>query len=332
MPDTSSFKDQHQLQLHLANTPPQEAIFTPEEIDYESLPDGATLTSQCIAGALAGILEHTVMYPVDALKTRMQAAQSGSSTASKLEGVVSSIYKISSSEGWLSLWRGTSSVILGAGPAHAVYFGTYEYVKKQLVNEADNSHQPLRIAVAGSAATVVSEALMNPFDVIKQRMQLQTGSSFLGTIGRIYQKEGFKAFYYSYPTTITMTIPFTALNFVVYESSAKILNPSGEHDPLKHCIAGGLAGGVAAALTTPLDCVKTLLQTKGDSTNAIIRNTNTLYGASKLIYQMDGMSGFWRGLKPRIVSNVPSTAICWTAYEMAKYYITKSTNGTSPLV
>lgn len=224
-------------------------------------------------------------------------------------------------------------MILGAGPAHAVYFGTYEYVKKQLIHEGDNSHQPVRVAVAGSAATIVSEALMNPFDVIKQRMQLQKigTSSFLNTVGRIYQKEGFKAFYYSYPTTITMTIPFTALNFVVYESSAKILNPSGQHDPLKHCIAGGLAGGVAAALTTPLDCVKTLLQTKGESPDLNIRNTNTLYGASKIIYKMDGISGFWKGIKPRIVSNVPSTAICWTAYEMAKYYLTKTSINSASL-
>ncbi|CCH42965.1 Mitochondrial RNA-splicing protein MRS4 [Wickerhamomyces ciferrii] len=310
-----------------------EPIITPEEIDYESLPEGTTLTSQCIAGAFAGILEHTVMYPVDAIKTRMQVMNSQGK--SNLSGrVISSLYKISSTEGWTSLWRGTSSVILGAGPAHAVYFGTYEYVKKQLIHEDDNSHQPLRVAIAGSAATVVSEALMNPFDVIKQRMQLHTGLQKLGlggTIAKVYQKEGIKAFYYSYPTTITMTIPFTALNFVVYESSAKILNPNGEHDPLKHCIAGGLAGGVASALTTPLDCIKTLLQTKGEFQDVRIQNTNSLYGGAKIIYQLDGFKGFWKGIKPRIISNVPSTAICWTAYEMAKYYLTRNQSTSSPL-
>jgi solute carrier family 25 iron transporter 28/37 len=37
--------------------------------------------------------------------------------------------RISSTEGVSRLWRGVWSVILGAGPAHAVYFGTYETVK-----------------------------------------------------------------------------------------------------------------------------------------------------------------------------------------------------------
>lgn len=37
--------------------------------------------------------------------------------------------RISSTEGTKRLWRGVASVILGAGPAHAVYFGMYELAK-----------------------------------------------------------------------------------------------------------------------------------------------------------------------------------------------------------
>lgn len=40
-----------------------------EEYDeYESLPNTATATTHMIAGSLAGILEHCVMYPVDSVK------------------------------------------------------------------------------------------------------------------------------------------------------------------------------------------------------------------------------------------------------------------------
>lgn len=47
--------------------------------------------------------------------------------------------RISSTEGIRALWRGVSSVILGAGPAHAVHFGTYEAVKELAgANEAGN--------------------------------------------------------------------------------------------------------------------------------------------------------------------------------------------------
>lgn len=64
------------------------------------------------------------------------------------------------------------------------------------------------------------------------------------------------AFYVSYPTTITMTIPFTAVQFSAYEFLKGVLNPDGGYSPLTHVTAGGIAGGIAAAVTTPLDVAK----------------------------------------------------------------------------
>ena len=72
----------------------------------------------------------------------------------------------------------------------------------------------------------------------------------------VYAKEGLSAFYVSYPTTLTMTVPFTAVQFSVYESLKSLMNPEGVYSPLTHCTAGGIAGAVAAAVTTPLDVAK----------------------------------------------------------------------------
>lgn len=38
--------------------------------DYENLPTGASVSTHMTAGAMAGILEHSVMYPVDSVKVR----------------------------------------------------------------------------------------------------------------------------------------------------------------------------------------------------------------------------------------------------------------------
>jgi solute carrier family 25 iron transporter 28/37 len=136
----------------------------------------------------------------------------------------------------------------------------------------------------------------------------------------VYKTEGFYAFYVSYPTTLCMTVPFTATQFVAYESISKVMNPSGDYDPFTHCIAGGLAGAVAAGITTPLDVVKTLLQTRGLAQNQEIRAVRGLFGAAAVIKRQFGWRGFLRGARPRIISTMPSTAICWTSYEMAKAY------------
>ncbi|KAL2707634.1 Mitochondrial RNA-splicing protein MRS4 [Kluyveromyces marxianus] len=315
------------------------------EIDYEALPDTAPLSYQLLAGAFAGIMEHSIMFPIDALKTRMQAvsemkaaaASSGSAAAAasavrgssvaRADTILQQISRISSTEGSLALWRGVQSMVMGAGPAHAVYFATYEFCKENLIDAKDiNTHQPLKTAMSGVAATVAADALMNPFDTIKQRLQLQSkskDSSMWRMAANIYRNEGAKAFFYSYPTTLAMNIPFAALNFVIYESSTKFFNPTNAYNPWIHCLCGGIAGATCAAVTTPLDCIKTVLQVRGSDSVHIqsFKNADTFKKAATAIWQTYGWRGFWRGLQPRVISNIPATAISWTSYEFAKHLL-----------
>ncbi|KAI9676887.1 MAG: asparaginyl-tRNA synthetase [Caeruleum heppii] len=291
-----------------------------EEFDYEALPPDFSLAANLAAGAFAGIAEHCVMYPVDAIKTRMQIINP--SPAAVYTGISNAFSSIYAREGPRTFFKGISSVALGAGPAHAVYFATYEAVKQAMGGNVGHAHHPLATAVGGSCATIASDAIMNPFDVIKQRMQVH-GSVFRSISQcamSVYRTEGLAAFYVSYPTTLSMTIPFTAIQFTSYESISKVINPSQKYDPATHIVSGGLAGAFAAGITTPLDVVKTLLQTRGTAQDLEIRKARGLWEAASLVHRRDGMKGFFRGLRPRIVTAMPSTAICWTAYEMAKAY------------
>ena len=38
-----------------------------DEVDYEALPD-VSMATNMLAGALAGITEHSVVYPIDVIK------------------------------------------------------------------------------------------------------------------------------------------------------------------------------------------------------------------------------------------------------------------------
>ncbi|KAI4655737.1 hypothetical protein J4E93_000452 [Alternaria ventricosa] len=301
---------------------------------YEALPPNFSLTANMLAGAFAGVAEHSVMYPVDLLKTRMQIVNP--SPSAMYSGISNAMVTISRAEGFWSLWRGLSSVVMGAGPAHAVYFASYEATKHALGGNEGESHEhhPLAAAASGAAATISSDALMNPFDVIKQRMQMH-GSIYKSVpqcAREVLRTEGVGAFYVSYPTTLCMTVPFTALQFMAYESMSKVMNPTGRYDPYTHCFAGGIAGGFAAGLTTPLDVIKTLLQTRGNARDAELKNVSGLIQAAKIIHQREGYRGYFRGLKPRIITTMPSTAICWSAYEMAKaFFIRRSTNSSTAI-
>lgn len=57
-------------------------------------------------------------------------------------GVINAASRITTTEGARTLWRGVNSVIMGAGPAHALYFATYEHAK-QAFGGNGSGHHPL---------------------------------------------------------------------------------------------------------------------------------------------------------------------------------------------
>ncbi|KAG0750190.1 hypothetical protein G6F62_000887 [Rhizopus arrhizus] len=290
------------------------------------------MTQNAIAGALAGIGEHSIMYPVDSIRTRMQVLSVPKLTTTIKDTSTKQLKKYSG-----NLWKGVYSVIIGAGPAHAVHFATYEFCKErfnkwiayntklQLPNKnmIELPSHLIASAAAGAIATFSHDFLMTPFDVLKQRMQLQdsTYRSVRDCAKKVYMSEGLKAFYISFPTTLSMSIPFQSVQFATYEYCRSKMSHGEEYSPEIHMIAGAISGTVASSITTPLDVIKTLLQTRGSSADPTIRSTKGFRDAARIIYGRYGIPGFFRGYRPRILTNMPSTAISWSVYEYFKWFL-----------
>ncbi|XP_027716698.1 mitoferrin-2 isoform X1 [Vombatus ursinus] len=294
--------------------------------DYEALPAGATVTTHMVAGAVAGILEHCVMYPVDCVKTRMQSLQPD--PAARYRNVLEALWRIVRTEGLWRPMRGLNITATGAGPAHALYFACYEKLKKTLsdvIHPGGNSH--IANGAAGCVATLLHDAAMNPAEVVKQRMQMYNSPYHRVTdcVRAVWQNEGAGAFYRSYTTQLTMNVPFQAIHFMTYEFLQEHFNPHRQYDPSSHVISGACAGAVAAALTTPLDVCKTLLNTQESlALNSNISGHITgMASAFRTVYQVGGVTAYFRGVQARVIYQIPSTAIAWSVYEFFKYLITK---------
>jgi len=87
-------------------------------------------------------------------------------------------------------------------------------------------------------------------------------NGILNCVSSIWRTEGIGAFYRSYMVQLFMNAPFQAVHFMAYESCQSFLNPDRIYNPLYHMLSGGIAGGLAAAFTTPMDVCKTLLNTQ----------------------------------------------------------------------
>ena len=66
-------------------------------------------------------------------------------------------------------------MISGAAPAHAVFFGMYEFTKHRLGGNMAG-HHPVEVAFAGACATVAMDGILTPMDAVKQRMQISPGT------------------------------------------------------------------------------------------------------------------------------------------------------------
>ena len=270
------------------------------------------------AGAVAGMAEHLLMYPVDTVKTRMQAlGHPGQGLHGG--GLFRAMRVILGRGGGGGLFRGIGAMALGAGPAHAVYFTTYEVAKEGLGGNR-GGHQPVAAACAGSTATIVADAVMTPADVVKQRLQL-AHSPYTGVwncFSRMLREEGLRPFYRSYGTTLFMNVPYTAIHFATYESAKRVLRLDAEQEGIgTQLTAGALAGGAAASVTTPFDVVKTRLQTEGVVSNARYGSSG-VFGVMRQIVETEGPWALTRGIVPRVLYHMPAAAICFTTYEICK--------------
>lgn len=61
--------------LHRAS--PDNSTPVEPEIDYEGLPQGVATSTHMLAGAVAGIMEHCLMYPIDCVKVCDQCDTQG---------------------------------------------------------------------------------------------------------------------------------------------------------------------------------------------------------------------------------------------------------------
>lgn len=234
-------------------------------------PNQGAFWQHAIAGSIAGLAEHSLMFPVDSVKTHMQVSRTS----------VATISEMIKSCGVPRLWRGVQTMFTGCIPAHAAYFSIYENFKPSLIRSI--AHSPYATATdrlagtregstaqacgAGAAvalATVAHDCIMTPLDVVKQRLQLGLHeNSIADAFSTILREQGPRAFFVSLPLTLCSNIPYAVVMGSTNEMLRKALaGDSEEPSAYGHMAAGACSGALAAAATAPLDAVKTRLQTQ----------------------------------------------------------------------
>jgi solute carrier family 25 (mitochondrial iron transporter), member 28/37 len=232
-------------------------------------------------------------------------------------------------------------MLIGCIPAHALYFSSYEVIKAATLDSQTNEVTAYGSALAGGGAVVSHDMIMVPLDTIKQRLQLGHYRGVLHAVRTMMLNEGAFSLYRSFPITLASNIPYGMVMVGTNEHLRRQWSNGGELTLLTTLGASSVAGLVAAATTTPLDRIKTYLQTQQltpacsvsanppdscplkatlpeNHETVVVRNWKQ---AALRIYTNEGAAGFFRGMLPRLLSHTPAVAISWTTYETAKKYL-----------
>jgi solute carrier family 25 S-adenosylmethionine transporter 26 len=257
------------------------------------------------AGACAGALCDVALHPIDTLKTRLQTKQRPGSPLA-----LSNIR---------SLYNGIGAVLVSSAPASAIFFATYDNIKasEKFKRFSTNYPQytPLGYALAAGLADVPAALLRVPCEVVKQRSQASVCTSVSSlTMGRsVVFQEGWQALFSGLGATLARDIPFSFVQFPIYEGLknwyVRRYPNTTESGRCPAGIAAGFgafSGGIAAALTCPLDVVKTR-RMLGDSSATL-----------QFIAETEGIGSLFKGILPRVVW-ISAGGLVWLGtYEFVK--------------
>ncbi|KAJ2776688.1 S-adenosylmethionine transporter [Coemansia interrupta] len=262
---------------------------------------GTPNTTQClVAGGLAGMAVDTALYPLDTIKTRLQAHGG-----------------FLRSGGFRGVYSGLSSAIIGSSPGAAMFFLTYEQTKTSLAH-LPASQLPLAHMLAGSLGEIAACLVRVPTEVLKQRLQAQQHRGLRAAVRATYATEGVLGFYRGYLTQVVREIPFTCIQFPLYEYMKTRYARSVRRPPSawEAAVCGSVAGATAAAVTTPLDVVKTrvMLSQRGSGR----AEYSGIWPTLLRIAREEGPRALFSGIVPRTVWISIGGFVFLGSYEKAK--------------
>lgn len=243
------------------------------------------------AGAVSTAITHSAVFPLDVLKTKMQADAS-------LAGLSASraLRRILQRDGKSNFLAGFSANAVGYFSQGAIKFGLYETGKHFFTSrlaeqnpDVDTTRWRVPIWIASSAlAEVVACLALCPMEATKIRLVTNpgyAGNAFVAT-RRIVGEEGARALWRGVWPIMIRQVPYTVAKLAGYEALSLFLGGG--------LAAGVVAGAAAAAVSQPGDVI--LSKLCGGSAVARIE---TCYLSAGAVVRELSISQLFVGLTPR---------------------------------
>ncbi|XP_052768864.1 mitochondrial 2-oxodicarboxylate carrier-like [Mya arenaria] len=275
---------------------------------------------QFVAGGCAGFVEVSIMHPLDLIKTRFQI-QRGPGDPHHYTSLADCFRKIYRTEGFLAFYKGILPPLLAETPKRATKFFTFERYKNVL---AYSGYLPQSwvFALAGLGSGLTEAVVINPFEVIKvklqaERNQFKEQKSTYATAREILRKHGFgsQGLGKGMTSTLGRHGVFNMVYFGFYHNIKGII-PENE-DPtleiLRRFTIGVMSGILGSVINIPFDVAKSRIQGPQPVPGEI--KYRKCFATIATVYREEGFFALYKGLLPKILRLGPGGAIMFLVYE-----------------
>ncbi|KAF2433878.1 mitochondrial carrier [Tothia fuscella] len=270
---------------------------------------------QFMAGAVAGVSEILVMYPLDVVKTRVQIQTGKGVGEDSYNGMVDCFRKIIRNEGFSRLYRGITAPILMEAPKRATKFAANDEwgkVYRNLFGVA-KMNQSLSILTGASAGATESFVVV-PFELVKIRLQdkkqAHKYNGMIDCVQKIVRQEGILTMYQGLESTMWRHILWNAGYFgCIFQ--VKALLPAAKDKKgqvLNDLMSGAVGGTVGTMLNTPMDVVKSRIQ-NSPKVPGQLPKYNWAWPALGTVFKEEGFSALYKGFLPKVLRLGPGGGI-----------------------
>ncbi|KAJ6420160.1 hypothetical protein OIU84_030131 [Salix udensis] len=285
------------------------------------------------AGAVAGFATVASVHPLDVVRTRFQVDDGRVLNLPAYKNTAHAILNIARLEGLKGLYAGFFPAVLGSTVSWGLYFFFYSRAKQRYSKNRDEKLSPgLHLASAAEAGALVCFCT-NPIWLVKTRLQLQNPlhqtrpySGLYDAVKTIMREEGWRALYKGIVPSLFL-VSHGAVQFTAYEELRKVIVDFKAKQRKEDCeiadtqllnsvdyaILGGSSKIAAIILTYPFQVIRSRLQQR-PSMEGIPRYMDSWH-VMKETARFEGVRGFYKGMTPNLLKNVPASSITFIVYE-----------------
>jgi len=322
-----SSKNNNTIIRHVSSSSPSPSPSSELNSHHQEAPWISGFKNSLASGLAAGCSK-MLLAPFDIIKTLQQASLATAASTTGTTTTVAAVSKglsitqaaqviLNRPKGFLEFYSGVGVAVVGSMPSVGLYFGIYSFCKKSFQQwdpEKYEQRQTLYIALSAAIGNTIASASRVPFEVVKQNFQTGAWMSY-GDVARNFSLQTF------FPTggiasQMLRDVPYAIVTLLTYEYLKSVWKTRAENHfpnvPVRSwdLLVGGLAGGLGAFVTNPMDVIKTRLQTDALSN----RYGGSIITCAELTLK-EGKTAFLRGSVPRLLHKVPANAFFFLFYE-----------------